>query len=99
MVSGHLGALQDDPVSIEKMTVLRSRDRHLRMDPISRYSLVELAWFYDPSRIDEVSLWDPDALRKMRTPLLGFSHYRVSPSRMPILFELAWFHEMLMDGE
>ncbi len=41
---------------------------HTRLDPVSRYTLVELAWYYDPAKIEEITLWDAKALRKMRTP-------------------------------
>ena len=76
-----------------------SGNGHTPLDPVSRYALVELAWYYDPARIEEIPHWDAKALRKMRTPLVGFSHYRVNARTMPLLFEMAWYQESLLHHE
>jgi hypothetical protein len=59
-------------------------------DPISRITFFELAWFFDPLRNDKVPDFSPDAIEKMRQPVLGYGHYRVGPSTLHILSDLAW---------
>jgi hypothetical protein len=59
-------------------------------DPISRITFFELAWFFDPFRYDKVPDYGPDAIEKMRRPVLGYGHYRVGPATLRYLFELAW---------
>lgn len=87
-----------DEASIRKMKEpLTGNGRH-RCDPVMQHTLIELAWFYDPSRIEETPCWDRYALEKMRKPVVGFSHYRVTPTTIPVLYNLAWFHDGLLDG-
>lgn len=84
--------------SIRKMKEPLYGNGRLRCDPVMQHTLIELAWFYDPSYVEETPCWDPHALEKMRKPVVGFSHYRVTPKTIPILFNLAWFHNGLLDG-
>jgi hypothetical protein len=92
-------SLLRDEASIRKMKEPLYGNGRFRCDPVMRHTLVELAWFYDSSRIEEVPCWDPYTLEKMRHPVVGFGHYRVTPTTMPILFDFAWFHAGLLDGE
>ena len=99
MPAEHFRNLFRDEASIRKMKEpLNGHDR-LRVDPIMRATLFELAWFHDPSRTEETPCWDRQTIEKMRKPLVGFSHYRVMPTCVPLLSELAWFHDGLLDGE
>ena len=87
-----------DEASIRKIKEPLYGNGRLRCDPVMQHTLIELAWFHDPSRIEETPCWDRYALEKMRKPVVGFSHYRVTPTTMPILFDFAWFHDGLLDG-
>jgi len=99
MPDEHFRNLFRDEASITKMKEpLNGHDR-LRLDPIMREALFELAWFHDPSRTEEIPRWDRQTIEKMRKPVLGFSHYRVRPACVPLLSNLAWFHDGLLDGE
>ncbi len=99
MPDEHFRNLFRDEASITKMKEpLNGHDR-LRLDPIMRDTLFELAWFYDPSRTEATPCWDRQTIEKMRKPVVGFSHYRVTPSCVPLLSGLAWFHDGLLDGE
>ena len=59
MPAEHFRNLFRDEASIRKMKEpLNGHDR-LRLDPIMRDTLFELAWFYDPSRTEELPLLGP----------------------------------------
>ena len=76
-----------------------SGNGHTRLDPANCHTLTRVGVVFDPLRNEPIPLWNEDALKKMRAPLLGFSHYRVSPATIPILSDFAWFHDLLMNGE
>ena len=96
VVSEHFEARHFDEASIRKMKRPLYGNGRCRYDATLGHTLFELAWFYDPSRIEEAPCWDQRSLEKMRKPLIGFSHYRVTPTTMPMLYELAWFHDGLL---
>jgi hypothetical protein len=98
MVGDHLRSLLQDEASIRKLKEPVLGNGRFRCDPTTRHPLLELAWYYDPTRTEAPPCWDRLALEKMRKPLVGFSHYRVTATTLPMLFELAWFHDGLLDG-
>ena len=63
---------------------------HPHLDVISRIAFSELAWFLDPLRQERVPEYGPDAIAKMRQPVLSYSHYRVGPTTLRLLSDLAW---------
>lgn len=96
VVSDHFEGRDFDEASIRKMKEPLYGNGRCRFDATFGHVLFELAWFYDPSRIEEAPCWDQRSLERMRKPLIGFSHYRVTPTKMPMLYELAWFHDGLL---
>jgi hypothetical protein len=99
VLAEHFRNLFRDQASIKKMKDPVNGHDRLRLGPIMRDTLFELAWFYDPSRTEATPCWDRQTIEKMRRPLVGFSHYRVRPWCVPLLSDLAWFHDGLLDGE
>jgi hypothetical protein len=57
---------------------------------MSKITLSELAWFFDSLRHEQLPLYGPDAVEKMRQPVAGFRQYCVDPATLRYLFEFAW---------
>jgi hypothetical protein len=79
-----------DKVAMDKAREPLANNARVCFDPLSKITLSELAWFFDPFRQEQVPDYGPDAIEKMRQPLLSYSHYRVGPNTLRILSDLAW---------
>jgi hypothetical protein len=79
-----------DKATIDKAREPLVNNGHTNFDLISRIVFSELAWFFDPSRHEQAPDYGPDAVEKMRQPVLGFSHYRIGPTTLHMLSDLAW---------
>jgi hypothetical protein len=55
------------------------------LDFISRITYSELAWFFDPLRQEQLPEYGPEAIAKMRQPVLSYGHYRVGPTALRFL--------------
>lgn len=63
---------------------------HPHLDFVSRITYSELAWFFDPHREEQLPEFGPEAIAKMRQPVMSHRHYRVGPNTLRFLFDLAW---------
>jgi hypothetical protein len=79
-----------DQAALDKAREPLVHNGHPHLDVISRITYSELAWFFDPLREEQLPAYGPDAIAKMRQPLMGYSHYRVGLITLRILSDLAW---------
>lgn len=79
-----------DQPSLDKAREPLVHNNHPDLDLISRITYADLAWFSDPLKQDQLPAYSPDAIAKMRQPVLGYSHYRVGPITMRIFCDQAW---------
>jgi hypothetical protein len=79
-----------DKAATEKAREPLGNNGHPHLDFISKIAFSELAWFFDPLRHERVPDYGPDAVAKMRQPVLSYSHYRVGPTALRLLSDLAW---------
>jgi hypothetical protein len=79
-----------DEATAEKARAPLIKNGANHLDSISRMVFFELAWFFDSSRNDPIPEYSPDAIEKMRKPVLGYGHYRVGPKTLRLLSDLAW---------
>jgi hypothetical protein len=79
-----------DKVAVNKAREPLINNGETFLDPILTNIFPELAWFIDPHRRDRLPDFGPDAIEKMRQPLLGYRHFRVGPGSLRILCDLAW---------
>jgi hypothetical protein len=63
---------------------------HPHLDAISRITYCELAWFFDPLRQEQFPAYGPDAIAKMRQPVLSYRYNWVGPITLRILSDHAW---------
>jgi hypothetical protein len=63
---------------------------HPPLDVISRITYSELAWFFDPLRQEPLPAYGPDAIAKMRQPVMGYRYHWVGPITLRILSDYAW---------
>ena len=79
-----------DKATLDKAREPLVHNGHPPFDVISRITYSELAWFFDPLREEQLPAYGPDAIAKMRQPVMGYRYHWVGPITLRILSDYAW---------